>query len=272
MIIYESVYNFLNEEFIADQVLNEKFDINSIKNVAKKTAILASMFLMIASNRGHKNLPEKNDIENSKSIISLAGQNYISKGEINKEFNKLFQKYFNPWGSKNINYDILQDPFDLSISWEGIEFIKKHERLKLKAYDIGDGMITIGYGHAEPKEKSKYKKGDRISIKEANNFLMEDIKKAEDGIRRLFVFWQSQGLEIKISQHMWDSMVSMAFNMGVSGLRSTDFILSLKNENYIEAADSILTSGIKKVQKFPGLKKRREEERNLFLKNLIAEI
>ncbi len=47
--------------------------------------------------------------------------------------------------------------YEFSISKKGINHIKQEEKLRLKAYDIGDGMITIGYGHAEPMETSKYK-------------------------------------------------------------------------------------------------------------------
>jgi GH24 family phage-related lysozyme (muramidase) len=269
MIIYESVYPFLNEEFLASEILNEKFDINSIKNVAKKAAILTYMFLMTASNKGYKDLPNKEEVKNSQPLIYLASQNYISKKEVNDEFNKLFGKYFYPWNEIPLNYDILQDPFQLSTSPEGIEFIKEHEKLKLEAYSIGDGMITVGYGHAEPEETSKYKIGDIITENEANNLLMQDIKKAEEGLKRLFTFWDEEGINVMISQHMWDSMISMAYNMGVGGLRSTEFVLSLKDQNYMEAADSILTSGVKKADKFPGLIDRREAEKELFLKNLL---
>ena len=269
MIIYESVYHFLNEEFLASEILNEKFDINSIKNVAKKAAILAYMFLMTASNKGYKDLPNKEEVKNSKPLIYLANQDHISKKEVDEEFNKLFKKYFYPWSEPRLNYDILQDPFQLSTSPEGMEFIKEHEKLKLEAYEIGDGMVTIGYGHAEPIQTSRFKKGDKITIEEANKLFMEDLKKAEDGLRRLFTMWNDQGINVMISQHMWDSMVSMAYNMGVGGLRSTDFVLSLKDQNYIEAADSILSSGVKKADKFPGLINRREAEKELFLKNLL---
>lgn len=270
MIIYESVYPFLNEEFLASEILNEKFDINSIKNVAKKAAILTYMFLMTASNKGYKDLPSKEEVKNSQPLIYLASQNHISKEEVDEEFNKLFGKYFYPWNQgPQLNYDILQDPFQLSTSPEGIEFIKEHEKLRLEAYEIEDGMVTIGYGHAEPKETSKYKIGDKITEREANNLLMQDIKKAEEGLKRLFTFWDEEGVNVMISQHMWDSMVSMAYNMGVGGLRSTEFVLSLKDQNYMEAADSILTSGVKKADKFPGLIDRREAEKELFLKNLL---
>jgi GH24 family phage-related lysozyme (muramidase) len=265
MLVNESVYSFLNEEFIAQETLNEKFDINTIKDKAKKIAILATMFLMTASNKGFKDLPSKKELMNNPTFGVLASQRILTPKEIQQKFENLFDLYFED-GPK-INYDILQDPMTLKTSPEGMVFIKDHEKLRLDAYTIGDGMITVGWGHAEPQESSQWKEGQTISEAQAAKLFGEDIKTIEIGIRDLFRLWKSRGLDIKISQNMWDSMVSMAFNMGVDGLRGSEMILSLRDKDYLQAADSILTANVD--PKFPGLEPRREEERELFLKGLI---
>jgi GH24 family phage-related lysozyme (muramidase) len=77
-------------------------------------------------------------------------------------------------------------------------------------------------------------------------------------------------LNIEISQNMWDSMISMAYNMGVNGLRGSDMVQSLKQEDYLAAADSILTTRVD--PKFPGLEARRESEKEMFLRGLIGDI
>ena len=38
--------------------------------------------------------------------------------------------------------------YDWKVSQEGWDHIKNEEKCRLKAYAIGDGMITVGYGHA----------------------------------------------------------------------------------------------------------------------------
>lgn len=270
MLIAESVYPFLNEDFLAKQILNEKFDLNSIKDKAKKLGILASLFLLTASNKGIEDLPSKEEVASSKPLIYLAQQPYVSKQQIEIKFDELFDFYFWHDQGTKLNYDILQDPLTLRTSNEGLNFIREHEKLRLEGYSIGDGMVTIGWGHAEPVGASQYAVGQKISETEAEKLFRRDIKKVEDGIRDLFEKWIGQGLDIKISQHMWDSMISMAYNMGVNGLRGSDMVQSLKQEDYLAAADSILTTNIS--DKFPGLEVRREAEKEMFLRGLVGSI
>jgi len=155
---------------------------------------------------------------------------------------------------------------DFKISEDGIKFIKRHERLKRKAYDIKDGKITIGYGHAESKKISKYKVGDRITKPQAEELLLNDLKKAERGVKRIFGQWERNDNEVKITQSMYDALISMAFNMGVSGLRSTEFIQLLKAGHHQEAANVIKYTKLRKG--FRGLDKRRAAEAELFVNEM----
>jgi lysozyme len=155
---------------------------------------------------------------------------------------------------------------DAKTSKEGINLIKNHEKLNLEAYCISDGMITIGYGHSNPIKTSKYKIGDIITEEEANELFKKDLKRKEDGIKRMISQWEEQGYSIEITQSMFDAMVSMAFNIGISGLRTTNFVQYLKNNDYFTAAELIKTTKIN--NKFPGLINRRKEEYNLFIKDI----
>ena len=80
--------------------------------------------------------------------------------------------------------------------------------------------------------------------------------------------WDKKGIEYNINQDMYDAMVSMAFNMGRSGFRNSDFIQLVKKGKYEEAKDEIKKTSKRSFRKFPGLKDRREKEANLFASGL----
>lgn len=155
------------------------------------------------------------------------------------------------------------DPLSMSLSDSAVTNIKKHEGLKLKAYKIGDGKITVGYGHAESIGKSAFRVGQVISERIAEELLRKDLKDAEDGIKRMFTQWREEGVNIKVTQGQFDALVSMAYNMGISGLRNTTFIDTLKSGKFEDAAELIKTTKIND-DKFPGLRDRRMTEYSMF--------
>lgn len=169
--------------------------------------------------------------------------------------------------SKSIE-DILKEKgfgnaMEMRLSQKGWDMIRDHEGYSSKAYKLGDGMITIGWGHAEPVSKSRYKVGEEISKIEANELLKMDLKKAADGVRRMFKQWEDEGKKVLITQDMFDSLVSIAFNAGVSGLRNSEIVQKMKMGEYEEAGE--LIKKFKTSNKFSGLSKRREKESKTFL-------
>jgi len=159
-------------------------------------------------------------------------------------------------------FDKYKAGYEFDISEAGISHIKKEEALRLVAYKLGDGRITVGYGHAEKPGKTKLKVGEKITKKEAEELFKKDIDVATSGVKRIFNEWEKKGLEIKITQKMFDALVSIAFNTGVSSLRKSDVIQHLKKGDYELAADSI--KSFKVSSKFPGLSKRRSAESQMF--------
>lgn len=131
----------------------------------------------------------------------------------------------------------------------------------LTAYAIGDGMVTIGYGHAEPRRTTKLIPGKTtITKKQANALLLKDMAEAKGGLDRLLLRWKEKGVPYDISQGMYDSMVSMIFNMGIGNFLKSNFIKHLKHGNYETAREKILTTNVN----YPGLIKRRKNEFELF--------
>ena len=144
----------------------------------------------------------------------------------------------------------------------------------LKAYDIGDGAYTIGYGHAIfDGENEGYDflpnynkiKPNKTSItkKQAEILLKDDIKIAEGVVNKILNDWEKEGIKPKITQGMYDAMVSMAYNMGV-GIRTSDFIQFVKRGDLEGAKKEILNTSSHLFDNYPGLKNRREKEYKMF--------
>jgi len=162
----------------------------------------------------------------------------------------------------------LKRGYEFQPSKKIIDFIKEEEKLRLNAYTIGDGKVTIGYGHAEPISKSKYKKGDKITKETADKLFKSDLKVAYSGMHRLFKQWESEGNNVLISQEQFDAMVSMTFNMGVSGLRRTEFIQLLKKGDILAADKQIEITGVS----YPGHIPRRAKEGDFFYQEIPSKI
>lgn len=95
--VNESLDRFalLNEDFLAENVLNEKLDINVITNRAKKLGVLASMFIMFVGGKAPelKNSLDKNEVANSPIMLTMAGEDHLSRDEVFKGFEDMLNQY-----------------------------------------------------------------------------------------------------------------------------------------------------------------------------------
>jgi len=155
------------------------------------------------------------------------------------------------------------DPLNMSISADGIQHIKNYEKLKLKAYNLHDGKVTVGFGHAEPIGKSAYRVGQVISEELANSLLEKDVNAAAAGVKRMFRDWNKDSIHIKITQKQFDTMVSLAFNMGVTSFRRSNFVQTFKHKDFSKAAELIKTTGLR--DGYAGLIDRRNTEYQMFV-------
>jgi antitoxin component YwqK of YwqJK toxin-antitoxin module len=217
-----------------------------------------------------KNLP----YETKKKYLTIAISTllgYTSYPTIQTIFNNLPDKevkeIVHKIMKKKDKKSIFNDGTKLRLSEKGFRHIMDEEQPKLVAYSLGDGKITIGYGHAEPVETTKLKVGDKITKEQAKIYLKQDLKIAADGVRRMFRDWKKQNKNYKVTQDMFDALVSMAFNIGVSGLRNTTFVDYLRDGNYKTAGKLIKQTKINN-DTFPGLEKRRNRESDMFLSYL----
>ena len=111
----------------------------------------------------------------------------------------------------------------MNISQNGINLIKQFEGLRLKAYQCAAGVWTIGYGHT-----SGVKKGDKITPKQAEDFLRSDLEKFENAINNLVI--------AELNQNQFDALVSFVFNIGINAFKQSTMLKFLNNNSFPLAA------------------------------------
>jgi len=255
---YNYIDSLLINESIGDNIVQYLRSVfKRIKNLSidkKKTLLIYALSSLLM-------------FSNSDKILSVINSDIFIKNELvsNPELKEVIKD--------KLEDSPFKDATTLKVSQDGWNQIKAEEgdpknpgEPVLKAYRLGDGKITVGWGHAEPVKTSKYKVGDKISREEAKDLLKEDLKAAADGVRRIFKEWKDEGIERRITQDQFNALVSMAYNMGVGGLRRSDVIQHIKKGDYKTAGESIKKQSLSK--KFGGLKIRRQRESNLFLSYL----
>ena len=174
--------------------------------------------------------------------------------------------------SEQLDTSQFKQAIDLTASQWYWDHVRKEESLECEAYDIGDGKWTIGYGHTEGVKKGDILGDGKNCKKEANIILREDSTYHANKLRKIFSDWNKKGINILITQGMFDALLSLSYNGGAGGIRRSDVIALLKDSQTIDkdkiqqAAESI--KGYRVNKKFPGLVKRRELEYQRFIEGL----
>ena len=164
----------------------------------------------------------------------------------------------------------LKDVSELTTSDNIIKFLKCEEgkvgskcEPVLQSYKVPGDVWTIGWGHTGEFAKPKQK----INVSQAEKILRRDAEEASNCVKRIFSEWKSNNINRPITQSMFDSLTSLAFNAGCGSLRGTDssneVIDYVKNGKFAEASNKILTFKSDKPG-FSGLKNRREKEKEMF--------
>lgn len=129
------------------------------------------------------------------------------------------------------------------------------------AYRCPAGYFTIGWGHRiQPSERFQ----QPISAAEADRVLSADV--AQFG--RLI----SGSIKVSLTQSMMDALACFVFNVGYGAFLKSTLRAKLNARDYTGAADQFLRwnkatnpkTGAKEV--FSGLTRRRQAERELFLR------
>jgi len=145
----------------------------------------------------------------------------------------------------------------LDTSAEGIGLIQTMEGLKLKPYRCSAGVWTIGYGHTTIA-KTLASAGISLTEDQCYRLLLLDLKEAEVAVQRL--------VKVELTQCQFDALVSFVFNLGQGKLGSSTLLNKLNMGDREGAAQEFTRWVMAGEAKLPGLVKRREAERAMFLR------
>ncbi|MGL5950289.1 MAG: lysozyme [Cetobacterium sp.] len=135
----------------------------------------------------------------------------------------------------------------------GINLIKKFEGLKLTAYRCPAGVPTIGYGTT-----SNVKLGTTITEEKAEDLLKKDLVRFETAVKTV--------VRVKLNQNQFDALVSFSYNVGTGALQSSTLLKKLNQGDYKGASEEFQKWNRAGGKVLNGLIKRREAEKELFLK------
>lgn len=140
----------------------------------------------------------------------------------------------------------------MRISENGLNLIKSFEGCRLTAYKCPAGVWTIGWGHT-----GGVKPGQNITQAEADQMLVSDMTAYEQKVDKYASYhW---------NQNEFDALTSFAYNVG-----SIDQLTANGTRNRVTIAEKILQYNKGGGKVLPGLTKRREAERKLFLTPVMA--
>ena len=146
----------------------------------------------------------------------------------------------------------------------GFLFIKGYEGLAQYGYDIGDGVMTIGYGCTDAYDGDNYvllKANEPVSDDLASSVMAESLV-ANYGIP-LKNSLASDG--IIVNEHEFDAILSFVYNAGLGSWNNSTIRSCLLNGDKNGAYTSWLTQNIMSGTQFEqGLRARRQAEANIF--------
>lgn len=134
----------------------------------------------------------------------------------------------------------------------GLALIAEFEGCKLKAYQDGGGVWTIGIGHTGPEVKE----GLEWTEQQADAMLERDVLIAERCV--------NDCVTTPLVQGEYDALVSFVFNLGCGALRRSTLLRKLLDHDYDGASEEFLKWDHDNGVKVAGLTRRRKAEQALF--------
>jgi GH24 family phage-related lysozyme (muramidase) len=140
------------------------------------------------------------------------------------------------------------------INEEGFKLLTTFEGCKLKAYDDGGGVWTIGYGHTK-----NVSPGMTITQAQAEQLLHEDLERFESYVE--------DAVQVEVNEDQFSALVCFCFNVGpgIDGFGGSTLLRKLNTGDYASATEQFPRWNKVNGEPWLGLTRRRLAEQALFL-------
>ena len=140
----------------------------------------------------------------------------------------------------------------------GLSLIKSFEGFSSKPYLCPAGVPTIGYGATYYPDGRRVTMQDRpVTVAQATDMLRSMLASYEAGVSRYVL--------VPVTQGQFDALVSFAYNVGLSALKDSTLLRLVNARDYAGAAAQFARWNRAGGKVLPGLTRRREAERKLFV-------
>ena len=123
----------------------------------------------------------------------------------------------------------------------------------MSAYLDSRGILTIGFGRTKDVYESM-----TCTQEQADQWFIDD--DLSEHARQL-----NAVLRCSVTQNQFDAMVSLSYNIGIGNFQQSTVLRCLNQGDVASAADAFLMWDKVDGKEVPGLLRRRQAERNLFL-------
>ena len=137
-----------------------------------------------------------------------------------------------------------------------IDLIKKYEGFRPQAYQDSVGVWTIGYGTTRINGQP-VKAGMTITEDQALRLVQQEVNKLWSQIEQI--------LKVNLNQNQMNALVDFAYNLGFNALKSSTLMSKVNAGDFNGAANEFTRWVYAGGKVLPGLVKRREAEKQLFL-------
>ncbi len=139
----------------------------------------------------------------------------------------------------------------------GLKILKKFEGWRGTAYRDPVGVRTIGYGHTSAAGHPKVYEGMKISRKQAEAILLDDLEKTSALIMPM--------IKVRLNDNQYSALLSFAYNVGAGNFRKSSVLRYTNASRFSDVPSRLMLWNKAGGKILRGLTRRRVAEGALFV-------